>query len=77
MYKVRGIDGKEYGPVSIEMLRQWLAERRLTDMQPRGGTREVQLFSHSNEVAQVTQFHRQFQSSIFSMIKALNIYWTV
>ena len=30
MYKVRGIDGKEYGPVSVEMLRQWLAERRLT-----------------------------------------------
>src|SRR5689334_23327279 len=30
MYKVRGIDGKEYGPVSAEVLRQWLNERRLT-----------------------------------------------
>jgi hypothetical protein len=30
MYKVRGIDGKEYGPVSAEVLRQWLSERRLT-----------------------------------------------
>ena len=30
MYKVRGIDGKEYGPVSAEGLKQWLSERRLT-----------------------------------------------
>src|SRR5437764_359569 len=30
MYKIRGIDGKEYGPVSVEILRQWLQERRLT-----------------------------------------------
>jgi prepilin-type processing-associated H-X9-DG protein len=28
MYKVLGIDGKEYGPVSADMLRQWIAERR-------------------------------------------------
>ena len=28
MYKVMGTDGKEYGPVSAEALRQWIAERR-------------------------------------------------
>ncbi len=28
MFKVLGVDGKEYGPVSAEMLRQWIAERR-------------------------------------------------
>jgi hypothetical protein len=28
MYKVMGSDGKEYGPVSAETLRQWMAERR-------------------------------------------------
>src|SRR5687767_928426 len=29
MYKVIGIDGKEYGPVSLEQLRQWIRERRI------------------------------------------------
>lgn len=28
MFKIKGGDGKEYGPVSGEMLRQWIAERR-------------------------------------------------
>jgi len=28
MYKVMGTDGKEYGPVSVETIRQWIAERR-------------------------------------------------
>jgi hypothetical protein len=28
MYKLIGADGKEYGPVSAEMLRQWIAEGR-------------------------------------------------
>jgi hypothetical protein len=28
MYKVMGTDGKEYGPVNAETLRQWVAERR-------------------------------------------------
>ena len=28
MYKIMGADGKEYGPVSGEVLRQWIAERR-------------------------------------------------
>jgi len=30
MYKVIGVDGKEYGPVSLEQLKQWVSEGRLT-----------------------------------------------
>ena len=29
MYKIIGADGKEYGPVSIAQLKQWLAQRRI------------------------------------------------
>jgi hypothetical protein len=29
MYKIVGADGKEYGPVSIEQLRQWIADGRV------------------------------------------------
>jgi hypothetical protein len=29
MYKIFGADGKEYGPVSIEQMRQWIAEGRV------------------------------------------------
>jgi hypothetical protein len=28
MYKVTGTDGREYGPVSAEVLREWIAQRR-------------------------------------------------
>ena len=28
MYKIMGSDGKEYGPVSADVLRQWIADRR-------------------------------------------------
>jgi hypothetical protein len=28
MYKIRGADGKEYGPVTLEQLRQWIVEGR-------------------------------------------------
>src|SRR5881397_4170961 len=28
MFKIIGSDGKEYGPVSADVLRQWIAERR-------------------------------------------------
>jgi len=41
MYKVMGTDGKEYGPVSAEVLRQWIAERRAngqTRVQAEGST---------------------------------------
>jgi len=29
MYKIIGADGKEYGPISIEQMRQWIAEGRV------------------------------------------------
>ncbi len=29
MYKIIGVDGKEYGPVSLDQLRQWLAQARV------------------------------------------------
>ena len=28
MYKMMGADGKEYGPISADQLRQWIAEGR-------------------------------------------------
>jgi len=28
MYKIIGVDGREYGPISAEVLRQWIAEGR-------------------------------------------------
>ncbi len=39
-YKILGADGKEYGPVSGEVLRQWIAQRRATattSVQAEGG----------------------------------------
>ncbi len=41
MYKIIGADQKEYGPVSADQLRQWIAEGRAngqTKVQPAGGT---------------------------------------
>jgi hypothetical protein len=32
MYKIIGADGKEYGPISAEVLRQWIAEGRANAM---------------------------------------------
>ena len=40
MYKIIGADGKEYGPVTLEQLRQWVAEGRIntqTRVQPDAG----------------------------------------
>ena len=51
MFKVLGADGKEYGPVSAEALRQWIAERRAnsrTKVQPEG-TAEWQLLGELSE----------------------------
>lgn len=31
MYKIRGGDGKEYGPVSADVVRQWIAEGRANE----------------------------------------------
>ena len=52
MYKILGGDGKEYGPVSTETLRQWINEGRAnaqTKVQPEGGSGWVAL-------AQVPEF---------------------
>src|SRR5258708_7411217 len=41
MYKIIGADGKEYGPVTAEQLRQWMAEGRVnaaTRVQAEGST---------------------------------------
>jgi hypothetical protein len=41
VYKIIGADGKEYGPISAEVLRQWLAEGRAdrqTKVLPEGAT---------------------------------------
>jgi Domain of unknown function (DUF4190)/GYF domain 2 len=41
MYKIIGADGKEYGPITLEVLRQWLAEGRAsgqTRVLPEGAT---------------------------------------
>lgn len=34
MFKIRGADQKEYGPVSAEVMRQWIAEGRVTAQTP-------------------------------------------
>jgi hypothetical protein len=34
MFKIRGIDQKEYGPVSVEALKQWMAEGRVAAQTP-------------------------------------------
>ena len=33
-YKVMGADGKEYGPISAEQVRQWVAQGRLVKKTP-------------------------------------------
>ncbi|PWU14747.1 MAG: hypothetical protein C5B50_16630 [Verrucomicrobia bacterium] len=41
MYKITGADGKEYGPVNLDQLRQWVAEGRITPqtrVKPEGTT---------------------------------------
>src|SRR5258706_4209171 len=46
MYKIIGNDGKEYGPVSAEQIRQWIALNRCvpqTLAQPEGGKNWQQL----------------------------------
>jgi hypothetical protein len=42
MYKIRGADGNEYGPITAEVLRQWIAQRRIvaTSMVQLEGTTE-------------------------------------
>src|SRR5580658_9893078 len=53
MYKIIGADGREYGPVTEEQLRQWISEGRAnagTKVQPEGTTEWKTL-------AEVPEFH--------------------
>ncbi len=55
MYRIIGGDGKEYGPISAEQLRQWLAEGRVnaqTSVQAEGST-EWQPLSAYPELASI------------------------
>lgn len=59
MYKIIGADGKEYGPISAEVLRQWLAEGR-ADAQTKilaEGTTEWKPLSAFPELATVPPTH--------------------
>src|SRR5580704_16973820 len=41
MYKIIGADGREYGPVTVEQIQQWIREGRAnvqTKVRPEGGT---------------------------------------
>jgi Domain of unknown function (DUF4190)/GYF domain 2 len=41
MYKVIGVDGKEYGPINLDQFKQWIAQGRVnaqTRVQPAGAT---------------------------------------
>ena len=46
MFKIIGVDGKEYGPVSSDLVRQWIREGRAnaqTRIQPEGSTEWITL----------------------------------
>jgi hypothetical protein len=56
MYKILGGDGKEYGPVSVETLRQWITEGRAnarTQVLPEGSTNWIAL-------GQLNEFANEF-----------------
>ena len=47
MYKIVGSDGKQYGPLSMERLNQWIVEARRVerrDSGPRGRLRRLDVF---------------------------------
>jgi hypothetical protein len=57
MYKIIGADGREYGPVSADQLRQWIAEGRVnsqTRIQSEGGA-DWKALSQFPEFADVAQ----------------------
>lgn len=55
MYKIRGGDGNEYGPVTADALRQWIAERRANaeTLVQREGTTMWQVLGSLPEFADV------------------------
>jgi len=70
MYKIIGADGKQYGPISIEQMRQWIADggsmRRLVCKKPmpRNGRRRLIFWSsdsHPPRVFRVWVHHLWWQ----------------
>ena len=58
MYKVIGADGKEYGPITAEQVRQWIRERRLNNqslVQSEGETGWKPLSFHSDFATDLAQ----------------------
>jgi hypothetical protein len=68
MYKILGGDGKEYGPVSADVLRQWIAQGRAiasTKVQPEGSADWIplsQLPEFASSLASISAPHRPLQS---------------
>ena len=57
MYKIIGSDGKEYGPVSLDQIKQWIQDGRAgaqTKVQPEGST-EWRLLGNIPELAQLLE----------------------
>jgi len=59
MYKIIGADGKEYGPVSVEMLRQWITQGRI------GANSKVRLESETEwmQLASIPEFASEFATA--------------
>jgi hypothetical protein len=57
MFKIIGADQKEYGPISIEQIRQWIKDGRLNAQTPaqRGGEGEWRQLSSYEEFADLFQ----------------------
>jgi competence protein ComGC len=59
MYKILGSDGREYGPVSAEQIRQWIAARRCTSLtlaKPEGSNDWKQLAQLPEFAQTLTQY---------------------
>ena len=57
MFKIIGADQKEYGPISVEQIRQWIRDGRLNGQTPaqRGGEGEWRQLSAFEEFADIFQ----------------------
>ena len=82
MYKIIGADGKEYGPVNAEQLRQWLTEGRVnqqTRVLAEGNTEwktfgEVAELSPSTTPQAVSSLRNSDQSSARDMVRGPAIF---
>ena len=67
MYRVLGADGKEYGPVTGEVLRQWITEGRAnaqTKVKPEGGAEWQTLASVPEFEAAVCRVSRRATAAV-------------